>query len=143
MANAAVYVWHCDSDGLYSLYSQGVTAENYLRGVQPTDASGTVRFLTNFPATYAGRWPHIHFEVFPDVASATTYRNKVATSQLAIPADLCRAVYATDGYAQSVRNFSQVSLQTDMVFSDGYSLQMPTFTGSTSSGYTATIPVAV
>ena len=30
---AAVYLWHCDQAGRYSLYSQGATNENYLRGV--------------------------------------------------------------------------------------------------------------
>ena len=34
LAGGAVYVWHCDREGRYSLYSQGVTNENYLRGVQ-------------------------------------------------------------------------------------------------------------
>ena len=38
LAGGAVYVWHCDREGRYSLYSQGVTGENYLRGVQETDA---------------------------------------------------------------------------------------------------------
>src|SRR5262245_26601846 len=32
LTGAAVYVWHCDRDGRYSLYSPGVTGENYLRG---------------------------------------------------------------------------------------------------------------
>ena len=40
MAGAAVYLWHCDRDGQYSLYSQGISDENYLRGVQATNASG-------------------------------------------------------------------------------------------------------
>ena len=31
---AAVYLWHCDQAGRYSLYSQGAKGENYLRGVQ-------------------------------------------------------------------------------------------------------------
>ena len=31
-------MWHCDREGGYSLYSDGVTEENYLRGVQITDA---------------------------------------------------------------------------------------------------------
>src|SRR6185312_14870599 len=39
-AGAAVYLWHCDRDGAYSLYSPGVTAENYLRGVQAADGTG-------------------------------------------------------------------------------------------------------
>jgi protocatechuate 3,4-dioxygenase beta subunit len=63
-AGAAVYVWHCDMNGGYSMYSQGVSNENYLRGVQATDANGKASFQSIFPACYAGRWPHIHFEVF-------------------------------------------------------------------------------
>lgn len=33
-AGAAVYLWHCDQAGRYSLYSQAVAGENYRRGVQ-------------------------------------------------------------------------------------------------------------
>ncbi|MDT4916467.1 MAG: hypothetical protein QOH89_1167, partial [Pseudonocardiales bacterium] len=33
---AAVYLWHCDRDGGYSMYASNLTNENYLRGVQPT-----------------------------------------------------------------------------------------------------------
>ena len=73
------------SDGLYSMYSQGVTGENYLRGVQATDANGGVTFTSIFPAAYSGRWPHIHFEVFPSLASATNGQNKMRVSQLALP----------------------------------------------------------
>lgn len=64
MVGAAVYVWHCNRDGNYSLYSDGVTEQNYLRGVQVTDDSGKVSFTSIFPACYTGRWPHIHFEVY-------------------------------------------------------------------------------
>src|SRR4029453_4456490 len=53
-AGTAVYVWHCDREGRYSLYSEGVTGENYLRGVQVADASGKVRFTSVFPACYDG-----------------------------------------------------------------------------------------
>src|SRR4029453_1536909 len=67
----AVYVWHCSREGLYSLYSPGVTDQNYLRGVQETDANGQVTFTSIFPACYSGRWPHIHFEVYPSLAAAT------------------------------------------------------------------------
>ena len=34
----AVYLWHCTADGNYSLYSSGITNQNYLRGVQVSDA---------------------------------------------------------------------------------------------------------
>ena len=36
-AGAAVYLWHCDQRGRYSLYD-GASEENYLRGVQVADA---------------------------------------------------------------------------------------------------------
>jgi protocatechuate 3,4-dioxygenase beta subunit len=143
MAEAAVYVWHCDRDGNYSLYSQGVTNQNYLRGVQATDSSGTATFTTIYPACYSGRWPHIHFEVYPDVATATKAGTKLATSQIALPKDVCSQVYATDGYSQSVTNLSRVSLSTDMVFSDGAELETPKVSGSVSDGYVITMNVGV
>jgi protocatechuate 3,4-dioxygenase beta subunit len=85
LAGRAVYLWHCDRGGLYSLYSQGATNQNYLRGVQEADASGRVTFTSIYPGCYAGRWPHIHFEVFPSLSAAASVANKVATSQIACP----------------------------------------------------------
>jgi protocatechuate 3,4-dioxygenase beta subunit len=143
LAGGAVYVWHCDRQGRYSLYSQGVTGENYLRGVQETDGRGQVKFTTIFPACYSGRWPHIHFEVYPSLAKATNGANKIATSQMALPDATCQAVYATSGYQQSRGNMSRVSLDNDNVFSDGYDLQMPTVTGDPSSGYQLSFSCAV
>jgi protocatechuate 3,4-dioxygenase beta subunit len=143
LANYAVYVWHCDRSGLYSLYSAGATNQNYLRGVQQADANGAVNFTSIFPACYSGRWPHIHFEVYPSLAAAASVSNKVATSQIALPKATCDLVYATSGYAQSVTNLSQISLATDMVFSDGATLELATMTGSVASGFTATLTVAV
>ena len=64
LAGRAVYLWHCDALGRYSLYTSGVTNQNYLRGVQEADANGQVTFKTIYPGAYNGRWPHIHFEVF-------------------------------------------------------------------------------
>ena len=63
VVGAAVYLWHCDALGRYSLYSSGVTAESWLRGVQATDAAGQVRRTTIFPGCYSGRWPHVHFGI--------------------------------------------------------------------------------
>jgi protocatechuate 3,4-dioxygenase beta subunit len=143
LSGAAVYVWHCDRNGNYSLYAQSLTKENYLRGVQPTDASGTATFTTIYPACYSGRWPHIHFEVYPDVATATKAGTKLATSQIALPKDVSTQVYATDGYSQSVTNLARVSLSTDMVFSDGAELETPKVTGSVTDGYVITMNVGV
>jgi protocatechuate 3,4-dioxygenase beta subunit len=143
LAGGAVYIWHCDQAGQYSLYSQAVINENYLRGVQETDASGKVRFTTIFPACYSGRWPHIHFEVYPSLAKATSSANKIATSQMALTEEVSKAVYASAGYEQSVRNLSQVSLESDNVFGDGYDLQLPTITGDPTSGYSLDFVCAV
>jgi protocatechuate 3,4-dioxygenase beta subunit len=143
MGGAAVYAWHCDRDGNYSMYSQAALEENYLRGVQVADADGRISFTSIFPACYSGRWPHVHFEVYPSLDAATSSANKLATSQLALPKDVCDLVYATSGYEQSVRNLSQVSLDQDMVFSDGYALQMAAMAGDVDSGYTASLTVGV
>ncbi|HWM59160.1 MAG TPA: intradiol ring-cleavage dioxygenase, partial [Pseudonocardia sp.] len=96
LPGAALYVWHCDRDGKYSLYD--IEDQNYLRGVQEADASGKVAFTSIFPACYSGRWPHIHFEAYPDLAAATSSDNAITTSQLALPQDVCDRVYATAGY---------------------------------------------
>jgi protocatechuate 3,4-dioxygenase beta subunit len=143
-AGVAVYVWHCSREGGYSLYSDGITEENYLRGVQIADGNGTVRFTSIFPACYSGRWPHIHFEVYPDRASITDSTKAIATSQVALPKDACDQVYATDGYSASVTNLAGVSLAGDNVFGDddGAS-QLGTVTGSVREGYTVTLQVGV
>ena len=143
MAGAAVYVWHCDRDGNYSLYSRGAGGENFLRGVQAADATGKVAFTSIFPACYSGRWPHVHFEVYRSLGDATSSGNAVRTSQLALPRAVCEQVYATAGYSASVRTLAQVSLDSDNVFRDGYDRQLATVTGDVSGGYTAALPVAV
>ena len=143
LAGAAVYLWHCDREGRYSLYSDGVTDQNYLRGVQEADGNGQVSFSTIFPACYSGRWPHIHFEIYPGLTEATRAGSMLRTSQLAFPENVCALVYATDGYEQSVRNMAQTSLASDMVFSDGVDQQLATMTGDVGSGFTAMLALTV
>jgi protocatechuate 3,4-dioxygenase beta subunit len=143
LTGAAVYVWHCNMEGSYSLYSDGVTQENYLRGVQEAGSDGAVTFTSIYPGAYPGRWPHIHFEVYSSLVAATKATDKLRTSQLALPEDACKLVYATDGYGASVANLAQTSLATDMVFSDGYSLQLATVTGDVTKGMIATLNVPV
>jgi len=143
LAGYVVYLWHCDRAGLYSMYSQGATGENYLRGVQAADTNGVVTFTTTFPGAYSGRWPHIHFEVYPSLGAATAAGNTVATSQLALPEDICRTVYATSGYEASVTNLAKSSLDSDNVFSDGVSAQLATMSGDLSSGLKASLTIGV
>lgn len=143
LAGYAVYLWHCDRAGNYSMYSSAVANENYLRGVQETDENGQATFTTIFPGCYSGRWPHIHFEVYPSLAVATSGNNKVATSQLALPEDSCVDVYATDGYEASVNNLAAITLDSDNVFSDGAELQTPSISGSADAGFSAQLRVTV
>lgn len=141
---AGVYLWHCDRDGNYSLYSQAAANENYLRGAQEADADGTVTFQSIFPACYSGRWPHIHFEVYDSLSDATSSGPIVRTSQIALPKEACEAVYATAGYEQSVANLSQVSLAGDMVFGDDGGIhQLATMSGDALEGYTAALTIGV
>jgi protocatechuate 3,4-dioxygenase beta subunit len=115
LPGAAVYLWHCDREGRYSLYT-----------------------------AYDGRWPHIHFEVYESLEAATGGGTLLKTSQLAFPEDVCDAVYATDGYEQSVTNLERTSLETDMVFADDQAEhQLATVTGDARSGYAATLAVPV
>ncbi|MGK8500755.1 dioxygenase [Nocardia asiatica] len=140
----AVYVWHCDRDGNYSLYSEGVTEQNYLRGVQVADADGKVTFTSIFPACYSGRWPHIHFEVYDSLETAVAGQNARLTSQIALPQETCDAVFAHDsGYARSVANLGQVTLASDNVFGDGWDAELATVTGTPSSGLRVSLTVGV
>lgn len=144
LSGHAVYLWHCDRAGRYSMYSAGVTGENYLRGVQATDADGQVSFTTIFPGCYDGRMPHMHFEIFRSLSTATGWTNKLRTSQLAFPTDVCQTVYATaEGYGTSATNFARISFSSDNIFSDGVSLQLTSVTGSVAAGYEARLTVAI
>jgi protocatechuate 3,4-dioxygenase beta subunit len=143
LSDYAVYLWHCDSAGNYSLYSSSVTNQNYLRGVQAADASGKVKFTSIYPGCYSGRWPHIHFEVYKSLSAATFVSNKIATSQIAMPLAANNLVYATSGYTSSAANQARITLASDNVFSDGASLELATVTGDVNNGMTAALTVAI
>jgi protocatechuate 3,4-dioxygenase beta subunit len=140
-AGAALYAWHCTADGRYSIYE--VEDENYLRGVQVAGDDGVVTFATVFPGCYPGRWPHVHFEVYDSVAAATGGGAPLATSQLALPEDACRTAYGDERYDRSAPNLASLSLDTDMVFADGWSDQLAAVTDGPDDGYRASLTVRV
>ena len=146
LANHVVYVWHCDAGGKYSLYD--LEDRNYLRGVGVTDAAGQVKFTTVFPGCYAGRWPHIHFEVFANLQSATGAKNSLLTSQLAMPGDAAKALYAANPlYAASVANLADIPLVRDNVFADNTAEQLSAMTlriaGDGASGFQAQATIGI
>ena len=142
-AGAAVYLWHCDRDGNYSIYSDAVTDQNYLRGVQEADADGRLSFVSIFPGCYPGRWPHIHFEVYPSLDEAMAAGSRLVTSQIALPQEACEAAYGETGYEQSVANLASLSLETDNVFSDGFSTQLATSEGAPNADMRISLNVGV
>lgn len=71
----------------------------------PLTFSITVTDMANGDAPFegaaasSGRWPHIHFEVYPDLASTSDAGDAIATSQMAPPEEACNAVYAMIGWS--------------------------------------------
>ncbi len=147
LAGYAIYLWHCTANGLYSMYSSGVTAENFLRGVQQTDASGSVTFSTIVPGCYSGRVTHIHFEIYRSLSTAATSgASALKTSQLTYDRSTLTAFYAAAGsstYGNSAANHAASNPATDNVFSDSYSTQLATLVGSVAAGYTSTLTVGI
>jgi protocatechuate 3,4-dioxygenase beta subunit len=141
-----IYLWHNDARGEYSLY--GLPNANYLRGLQQSDARGTVRFRTILPGCYGGRAPHMHFELFSSAAAAMTGQPGVLASQFALPEATCRAVYARDPrYGDSLANLDQWPTARDFVFRDASPeelvLESIAFEGDIATGLRGTARISV
>jgi protocatechuate 3,4-dioxygenase beta subunit len=149
LAGHALYVWHADRAGEYSLYQGAALAENYLRGVQFADARGQVRFRTIYPSCYGGRYPHIHFEVYaPRADGGIDTARRLLTSQIVMPAQHSAAVYArAEGYGRSRENFASMNAATDGVFRDNGAAQLalmtPAVSGDVATGYTGSLTIGV
>lgn len=146
LGGLAVYVWHCDAEGHYSLYD--LPDRTFLRGLQISDAQGLVRFRTIVPGCYMGRYPHIHFEVFSSRQVATAGRYARLTSQLAIPAATCDQVYRRPDYARSQRTWaSSGDITRDNVFGDNGAARIkamtPGITGAPDTGLSAVATVGL
>ena len=144
ISGAGIYIWHCDKDGIYSGYANstnaGSTSTTFLRGVQVTDSNGQVTFTTIYPGWYAGRITHIHVQVY--LNDSLVQGTAVATTQLAFPVAVTSAVYASSLYTKG-QNTSVTSFSADNVFSDGTGTEMLTISGDTTSGYAASMTIAI
>jgi protocatechuate 3,4-dioxygenase beta subunit len=134
----AVYLWQCDAAGRYSIYDPELVDDDYLRGLQSSDANGELRFTTVFPGCYPGRVPHVHVQLY---APGGTARPRL-TSQLAFEPEVCERVYRTAAYEKSRRPFARVSFERDWIFSDGVEQQLMRTT-ETAGGLQAQLTVAV
>ena len=146
LAGHAIYLWHCDALGRYSIYD--LPNVSYLRAVGVTNSVGKAAFTTIFPGCYPGRYPHIHFEVYMSLERATSYKNRLLTSQMAMPADACRAIYAASKrYGASAANFTSVSVDRDDVFADStprqIAAQTPMVTGGASGAFKGVLTIGI
>ena len=142
----AIYLWHCDTVGRYSLYD--TPEANYLRGVGIADAEGKVKFTTIVPGCYDGRWPHMHFEVFESAEAAVSVQATVLTAQIAMPEADCAAVYAADSrYSNGTQNLGRISIASDNVFRDNTDAEIEQQTmvlsGDPASGYAGTVVIPI
>ncbi|OOQ58003.1 dioxygenase family protein [Mucilaginibacter pedocola] len=141
LANALVDIWHCDAEGNYSEYGgSGSQSTNYqsvhfLRGRQTTSSSGAVTFTTIFPGWYTGRATHIHVHVYN--SSGTSLK----VTQIAFPEGTGTALAIVNGYSKGMSGYTYNA--SDNVFSDGYTLEMATVSGSTTDGFNLNITLAV
>jgi protocatechuate 3,4-dioxygenase beta subunit len=136
---AAIDVWHCNAQGLYSDEAQnGTSGKKYLRGYQVTDDTGAVEFTTVYPGWYQGRTIHIHFKVRLYDGSRETYE---LTSQIFFAESLNNTVMALPAYNRG-RTRDTVNA-TDMVYgSDGGEL-VASANGGASAGYAAVFEVGL
>lgn len=140
----AVYVWHADAAGEYSVFNMSTT--NYLRGVGVTDRDGRVRFSTVFPGTYRGRLPHIHFEVYPSLHSASDVRHRLLSSRILFPDIVSQSVYGShSAYADSVARYSELTFQRpdDLYENTQSALRVARVSGSAVSDLTASLTICV
>ena len=144
LAGRAVYLWHCDRAGRYSLYSAGATNQNYLRGVQEADVERQGHVHVDLPGLL--RRPlaaHPLRGLSEPVGGDQRRRTRSATSQIALPKAASRSGLRDRRLREQRRNLAQVSLATDNVFSDGSALELATMTGSVGGGLTAALTIAV
>ena len=105
LAGAQVHVWHSDAAGNYSDAGErraSNASQQFLRGFQLTDATGSAQFLSIYPGWYQGRAPHIHFKLRMATAGAAA-RSREFTSQLYFDDALSDRIYAAAPYASRGR----------------------------------------
>jgi protocatechuate 3,4-dioxygenase beta subunit len=131
--SADVEIWHVDAAGDYSQYGTQ-TAATFLRGIQTTNASGEVTFVTIYPGWYQGRATHIHAEV-------TMNGRSVKATQIAFPETINNSVHTSGVYAS--RGTNPMSNSSDGIFADSLASELVTPAGSASSGFSASFQIGI
>jgi protocatechuate 3,4-dioxygenase beta subunit len=145
LEGAAVDIWHCDAEGLYSGFVDASAGANsgasdlsdsgtFLRGTQITDAAGAATFATIYPGWYQGRTVHIHIKVRANSGD-------IHTGQLFFDDAFTDEVYATaEPYAS--RNGNRLLNTDDNIFQGGGDLSTLVVT-ETAEGYTSSLTMGV
>ncbi|OIN60759.1 dioxygenase family protein [Arsenicibacter rosenii] len=143
LSGALVDIWHCDKDGYYSEYggtsmqSVNYTSVDFLRGRQTTDSNGLVSFTSIFPGWYASRAPHIHVHIY------NASGKSLLVTQITFPYDISNLVYTTGQSYGYTKGSQDTKNETDNVFSDGFTNELATVSGSLSAGFTLTHTIVV
>jgi protocatechuate 3,4-dioxygenase beta subunit len=131
---ASVDIWHASAAGVYSDEAQNNTVgQTFLRGVQPTNASGIAAFTTIYPGWYQGRTVHIHVKVHVG-------GNVIHTGQLFFDDALTDKVYKKTPY--SLRPNRTTRNANDSIYVNGGSRSLLTVKKQ-GAGYLATIWMGV
>jgi protocatechuate 3,4-dioxygenase beta subunit len=153
VGGAAVDIWHCDAEGIYSGFVAASTGGNgggpgggpsgvgsgaddstFLRGTQLTGSDGKVSFTTVYPGWYQGRTVHIHVKVHVG-------GKEIHTGQLFFDDEFTDAVYASTS-PYSSRGERSTRNDDDSIFGDGGDASTLAVTRS-ADAYTATMAVGI
>ena len=94
--DAAVDIWQCDSDGVYSDFKQENTVnQTWLRGYQKTDKRGECQFEAVFPGWYKGRITHLHVKIYIG-------DKNVLTTNCFFPKEIENEVYKSPLYPKGI-----------------------------------------
>jgi len=135
--NAQVDVWHCDAFGIYSdtnFENMGTIGQQFLRGHQFTDNTGSCNFMTIYPGWYEGRAVHIHFKV----RTETGYE---FSSQLFFDSTLTDKVFKNAPY--NTRGEQAIYNSDDGLFDRYNGDQMILDLRETADGYETTFNIAL
>lgn len=149
--DAAVDIWHCDAEGVYSGFIAASTGAGpggnggptdhraFLRGIQFTNAQGNTQFRTLYPGWYRGRTVHIHVKVH---LGRQTVGHVVHTGQLYFDDRLTSNVYQRAPY--KIRASQRDTFNsTDGIFQSGGRQSMLSVKPDGHGGYVASITLGV
>ncbi len=141
---AAVYVWHSDANGEYSVY--GRNDVTYLRGIGVTGSDGRVQFKSIYPGTYHGREPHVHFEVYRSLNETQAPSKCLLRSRILFPEAVSREIYKSNlMYRRSVKTFEGLVFGKPggSVTNPSSSSQVALVSGSARKGVRSSITVPI